>query len=118
MGSNVHVPFKTETTSVWTDEMHVQFLKTMEASFIRKMLQQNRDGCSRLKRQLPDKKIASSDSMVPSTKIASSKRTRRRLIEVHNSSLEQVVPQLENGKEGASASCVAVDVDEEHSRSD
>ncbi|KAK4838787.1 hypothetical protein QYF36_016412 [Acer negundo] len=44
----------------WTDEMHLHFLKSMEASFVHTMLENNNGGRRhlRLDRQLPD----SSDS--------------------------------------------------------
>lgn len=60
--SMVQVP-ESKTTSFWTDEKHVNYLNTMEASFVRTMFQNK--GCRsssshhsrqilRLDRQLPD----------------------------------------------------------------
>ncbi|XP_027359475.1 uncharacterized protein LOC113868108 [Abrus precatorius] len=115
MGSPVHVP-ASETTPFWTDEKHVQFLNTMEASFVRTMLE-NKCVSSHhryflpLDRHLPDtsestldlkprrrtrKYHAPSDSMGPTAR-----RTRRRSFQLCNSSQDQVVPQVEIEREGA-----------------
>ncbi|KAJ1391070.1 hypothetical protein SESBI_36995 [Sesbania bispinosa] len=117
MESTMHAP-KSETASVWTDEKHMHFLNTMEASFVRTMLPRY-GGFSHLHldRHLPDtsdstldskprtspKKHAPSDSMGPRAR-----RTKRRSSKLHNSSSsEQAVPLVENG--GEDASCVAGD---------
>lgn len=66
MEPTVHAP-KSETASVWTDEMHVHFLNTMETSFVRTMLNRTYGyGGSthrlRLDRQLPDTSESTLDS--------------------------------------------------------
>ncbi|OIW12508.1 hypothetical protein TanjilG_04672 [Lupinus angustifolius] len=95
-----------ETTSsgVWTDEKHGHFLNTIEASFVTTMLHRYR-----LHRHLPHTSVSKpnninnnkhalspSDSVVPRIR----RRTRRRTTQPQNSSQEQVVPQLENAREG------------------
>ncbi|XP_057422642.1 uncharacterized protein LOC130716658 [Lotus japonicus] len=129
MESTVHA-HNTETASVWTDEKHVNFLNTMEASFVRTMLHRRQDAPSnnrhhhlRLDRHLPDsaestldskprtsckiKKHAPSDSTGSRARIASRRMRRRTSAQLRNSSQQpdQEVPQLENGREDAS--CVA-----------
>ncbi|KAL2334649.1 hypothetical protein Fmac_015862 [Flemingia macrophylla] len=105
-----------ETSTFWTDEKHVHFLNTMEASFVRAMLE-NRSNSTRLDRDLPDTSEStldlkphprrrtarhhapSADSMGPT-----SRRTTRRIrrsSQPYNSSQDQVVPQVENEREGA-----------------
>ncbi|KAK4836860.1 hypothetical protein QYF36_000803 [Acer negundo] len=65
----------------WTDEMHLHFLKSMEASFVHTMLENNNGGRRhlRLDRQLPD----SSDSTLDLKK--------RRTINKHVSSDADVI---------------------------
>ncbi|TKY51278.1 transmembrane ascorbate ferrireductase [Spatholobus suberectus] len=115
---------KTETASVWTDEKHLHFLNTMEASFVNTML--HRYGVSThplpLDRYLPDtsestldskpnrrpKKHAPADSMGRPR----ARRTKRRSSQLlQNSSAEQAVAQLENGRE--SAACVVREDDKD-----
>ncbi|KAE9611298.1 hypothetical protein Lal_00011660 [Lupinus albus] len=99
-----------ETTSspIWTDEKHVHFLNTIEASFVTTMLHRYR-----LDRHLPDTSDSTSDSkpnninnnkhaLLPSDSVVPriKRRTRRRTSQPLNSSQEQVVPQLENATEG------------------
>lgn len=120
MGSSmVQVP-ESKTTPFWTDEKHVNYLNTMEASFVRTMFQNK--GCRsssshhsrqilRLDRQVPDssestldlkphhgsrtrKHHTPSDSMGPTMR-----RTRRRSSQPFNSN-DQVVPQVENESKG------------------
>ncbi|XP_061369556.1 uncharacterized protein LOC133312395 [Gastrolobium bilobum] len=128
MESTVHVA-ESQTTPVWTDEKHVHFLNSMEASFVTTMLHRyGRYGLNhhlRLDRHIPDtsdstldsiprrrtKKHAPSDSMGPIRVRMGSRRTRRRSYQLHNSSSEQVVPQVENGREGAT--CVFGEDDNE-----
>ncbi|KAG5133939.1 hypothetical protein JHK82_025127 [Glycine max] len=119
-----HVP-ASEATAFWTDEKHVHFLNSMEASFVRTMLQNEGNSNSsttryslRLDRYLPDtsestldlkpnsrchrtvKHHAPSDSMGPTTRRT---RIRTRSSQPYNSSEDQVVPQVE--REGAAAAC-------------
>ncbi|KAK7270844.1 hypothetical protein RJT34_26308 [Clitoria ternatea] len=113
MNSPVHVP-ASETTPYWTDEKHVHFLNSMEASFVRTMLGNKSSSSSRhhfprLDRYLPDSSESTldlkprrctrkhhppSDSMGPTT------RRRRRSSQPYNSSHDQVVPHVENEREG------------------
>ncbi|XP_020221775.1 uncharacterized protein LOC109804371 [Cajanus cajan] len=112
-----HVP-ASETTPFWTDEKHLRYLHTMEASFVRAMFK-NRDNSTRLDRYLPDtsestldlkphshrgtvKHHAPSDSMGP---INRRRRSMRRSSQPYNSSQDQVVPQVENEREGAACKC-------------
>ncbi|KAI4351779.1 hypothetical protein L6164_006098 [Bauhinia variegata] len=111
----------TETALSWTDEKHLHFLNTMEASFVRSMLQ-NDNGHGRrriyhrllrLDRPLPDtsdstldlkKPLPTARKHAPSDLMAAKgrpdgRRKRRRLTPPSDSSLDQVVPQLENGRE-------------------
>ncbi|XP_061361109.1 uncharacterized protein LOC133305021 [Gastrolobium bilobum] len=124
MNFSMHVP-ASETTSFWTDEKHVHFLNTMEASFVRTMLE-SKGGLTRrhhhhnqhflrLDRHVPDssestldlkpyhrrctrKSHATSDSMG-----STGRRTRRRSSQPCNSSHDQVVPQVEIQREGAAS---------------
>ncbi|XP_025013878.1 uncharacterized protein LOC8258270 isoform X2 [Ricinus communis] len=104
-------------TESWTNEKHLHFLKSMEASFVRTMLENNAR-ILRLDRYLPDssestldlksqrpKKHATSDHYNISgsrsrTNGRSDRRTRRlssnRPSQRHAPSQDQVVPQLEN----------------------
>ncbi|KAK7314997.1 hypothetical protein VNO77_33529 [Canavalia gladiata] len=118
MGSPAHVP-ASETTPFWTDEKHVHFLNSMEASFVCTMLENTHHHRHflRLDRHLPDtsdstldlkphprrrtrKHHAPSDSMGPT-----GRRTRRRSSQHCNLSQDQVVPQVENEREGAACNC-------------
>ncbi|KAK7343675.1 hypothetical protein VNO77_12598 [Canavalia gladiata] len=117
MESTMHMS-NTETASVWTDEKHLHFLNTMEASFVRTML--HRYGASthhlRLDRHVPDtsestldskpnrrpKKHAPSDSMSQRARSGSRRTRARRSSHLQNSPSEQAVAQPENGIECAS----------------
>ncbi|XP_020986825.1 uncharacterized protein LOC107466905 isoform X3 [Arachis duranensis] len=114
---------KGETAPFWTEERHVHFLNTMEASFVRTMLHRNggdyysgRWQLLRLDRHLPDSSESTLDSeesrnskmkkkheASPSgprsrTEKRRSMRRRRRSSQLHISSMEeQVVPEIENG---------------------
>ncbi|MED6139024.1 hypothetical protein PIB30_079970 [Stylosanthes scabra] len=116
MESTLQMP-KAETTPFWTEEKHVHFLNTMEASFVRTMLHRNGRESSgswqlRLDRHLPDsfestldsseakKKHAGSDSLLMmgprsrTEKRRSTRRSRRRRRSSHhqlmqNSSMEE-----------------------------
>ncbi|KAB2016849.1 hypothetical protein ERO13_D08G111600v2 [Gossypium hirsutum] len=107
-----HVP--SNRNEAWTEEKHVHFLNSMEAWFVRTMLQSNDRYNLRLDRHLPD----SSDSTLdckPRTKHSTSvavhfigktrskmkksrpvKRSMRPSSQPHDSSQDQVVPQLKN----------------------
>ncbi|XP_057446256.1 uncharacterized protein LOC130738299 [Lotus japonicus] len=119
MESPVHVP-ASETASFRTDEKHVHFLNTMEASFVRTMLdnknnhRRHHHRFLRLDRHLPDTSEStldmkhcrtgkhhapSSDSVGQTTK-----RTKRRSSQPCDSSQDQVVPQVEN-EERKGAAC-------------
>ncbi|XP_038994647.1 uncharacterized protein LOC120118711 isoform X2 [Hibiscus syriacus] len=122
---NSHVP----SNAPWTDEKHVHFLNSMEAWFVRTMFENNSDRYNlRLDRQLPDssdstldckhhnvptrKKHASSDS-IGTTRSKMKVKTDKRLkrpppqrppppppqSQPHDSSPDQVVPQVGNGTE-------------------
>ncbi|PON66437.1 hypothetical protein TorRG33x02_267850 [Trema orientale] len=104
----------------WTDEKHLRFLNSMEASFVRTMLESSTNGISRstrllrLDRHLPDTSDSTLDlksqKTIPKHGISSEytclrgrmdgraeKRSRRIVSsEPLNSSQDQVVPQLEN----------------------
>ncbi|KAJ7969989.1 C5a peptidase [Quillaja saponaria] len=111
-----------ETPSFWTNEKHVDFLNTIEASFVRKMFENQSRFKLRLDRYLPDisestldskyqqqqrqrrKKHTSSDLMGPRGRIIMDrridKRTRRVSSQLYNSlNKDQVVPQLENRRD-------------------
>ncbi|KAK7279977.1 hypothetical protein RJT34_25039 [Clitoria ternatea] len=106
--STVHLP-KMETTTVWTDEKHLHFLATLEASFVRTMLHHYAVSTPPLPldRHLPDTsestldstKHAHSDSMRTGSRMAS-RRTKRRSSQRQHSSAEQAVTQLDNGRKG------------------
>ncbi|XP_022634847.1 uncharacterized protein LOC111241403 [Vigna radiata var. radiata] len=121
MNSTSHVPPATETPSSWTEEKHVHFLNTMEAAFVRAMLE-NQGAATltrhslRLDRDLPDTSDSTldlkphprrrtrklhalaEDSMGPTMR-----RPRRRSSQPYNPSQDQVVPHAENQREGAAA---------------
>ncbi|KAL3524254.1 hypothetical protein ACH5RR_017088 [Cinchona calisaya] len=89
----------------WTDERHVRFLNSVEASFVRNMFQNSPPPNPRLDRQLPDcfestqdlqgmerrrKRYSSSSDAAEYSSARIDKKNKR------ISSLDQVVPQLEN----------------------
>ncbi|KAB1210724.1 hypothetical protein CJ030_MR6G019885 [Morella rubra] len=103
----------------WTNEKHVHFLNTMEASFVRAMFDGN-SRILRLDRNLPDSSESTLDLKVqrrgkhgiPVSDTANigtgdrmdgraEKRTRRGLSRPWNPSQDQVVPQLESNSGGA-----------------
>ncbi|XP_012474587.1 uncharacterized protein LOC105791181 isoform X3 [Gossypium raimondii] len=111
LGMESHVPSNRNET--WTEEKHVHFLNSMEAWFVNTMLQSNDRYNLRLDRHLPD----SSDSTLdckPRTKHSTPavhfigktrskmkksrpvKRSMRSSSQPHDSSQDQVVPQLKN----------------------
>ncbi|QCE08222.1 uncharacterized protein LOC114190487 [Vigna unguiculata] len=111
---------QTQTTSVWTDEKHLHFLNSMEASFVRTMLHHYAVLSShpplRLDRYLPDtsestldskpnrrpKKHASAppDSMGPTPRGRRSKRrSSHSHSHLHTSLVKQAVEELETGRE-------------------
>ncbi|KAG2401551.1 hypothetical protein LR48_Vigan02g213500 [Vigna angularis] len=120
----------TQTTSVWTDEKHLHFLNTMEASFVRTMLHHyavlSSHSPLRLDRYLPDtsestldskpnrrpKKHASAppDSMGPTPRGRRSKRrSSHSHPHLHRSLVEQAVAELENGRESGGPVVVGED---------
>ncbi|EXC15960.1 hypothetical protein L484_015763 [Morus notabilis] len=106
---------KTTSSESWTDEKHLQYLTSIEASFVRTMLENHNGRLPlRLDRYLPDtsdstldlkphqrtrfKHGTNSDCMGPRGRMESiaEKRSRRiRSSQPLNSSRDQVVPQLE-----------------------
>ncbi|KAK7357355.1 hypothetical protein VNO80_16639 [Phaseolus coccineus] len=115
----------TQTTPVWTDEKHLHFLNTIEASFVRTMLH-HYAAPLRLDRYLPDtsestqdskpirrpKKhaYAPPDSMGPTPRGRRSKRrSSHSQSHLQSSLLKQAVAELKNGRE--SGGCV---VGEDH----
>ncbi|XP_058773441.1 uncharacterized protein LOC131647576 isoform X1 [Vicia villosa] len=103
------------TMSFWTDEKHVNYLNTMEASFVRSMFQNKTSSSNhnrpilRLDRHLPDSSESTLDLKphnrsrtrkyhAPSSDLIGSttRRTRRRTSQPFNSSQDQVVPHVEN----------------------
>ncbi|XP_029128853.1 uncharacterized protein LOC114916396 [Cajanus cajan] len=111
-GSTLHLQ-QPQTPSVWTDEKHLHFLNTMEASFVRTMLHHYGLVSTqplRLDRYLPDTSEstldskpnrtrtrpnhhAPSDSMGPRTRVGSRRRRRR------SSGEQAMVAEIENGRE-------------------
>ncbi|XWS50561.1 hypothetical protein CRYUN_Cryun12cG0097300 [Craigia yunnanensis] len=112
-----HVP--SNRNDSWTDEKHVHFLNSMEAWFVHTMLENNSRYNLRLDRHVPDssestldckhniqkrKKNATSGS--PAVDFISTtrskvkgrpdKRSRRPSSQPHESSHDQVVPQIED----------------------
>ncbi|KAG6754490.1 hypothetical protein NC652_030275 [Populus alba x Populus x berolinensis] len=112
-----NVPKNNNTTKqYWTNEKHLHFLKSMEASFVRTMLENN-SLVLRLDRYLPDSSDSTRDlksqrrkkhgtPVGPSrTRMEGGvdKRSTRRFSSHHkhyDPSQDQVVPQLENGSSG------------------
>ncbi|XP_041006640.1 uncharacterized protein LOC121251444 isoform X2 [Juglans microcarpa x Juglans regia] len=107
-----HVP--THQTGSWTNEKHVRFLNTMEATFVRSMFESNDRNVLRLDRHLPDSSESTLDSKAQRRdKHATSgggsrkdstradKRPRARVSSRPcNPSKDQVVPQLESKTDG------------------
>ncbi|EOY23137.1 PREDICTED: uncharacterized protein LOC18605526 isoform X2 [Theobroma cacao] len=106
-----HVP--SDRNDPWTNEKHVHFLNSMEAWFVRTMLENDGRHNLRLDRHLPDssestldckpnqtrKKHATSDFIGTTgskRKGRPDKRARRPPSKPHDSSQDQVVPQIEN----------------------
>ncbi|XP_022774215.1 uncharacterized protein LOC111316517 isoform X2 [Durio zibethinus] len=105
-----HVPRNRNES--WTDEKHVHFLNSMEAWFVRTMLENNDRYNLRLDRHLPDssdstldckyniqtrKKHATSDFIVSTRSNVTGRPDKRsRRTSSHDSSQDQVVPQIEN----------------------
>ncbi|KAL3521513.1 hypothetical protein ACH5RR_019662 [Cinchona calisaya] len=91
-------------SSCWTNEKHMRFLNSIEASFVRNMYENNNHRSSpRLDRQLPDcfestqdlgkerrRRHSTSDVGEYSSTLRTDKKNKRL------SSHDQVVPQLEN----------------------
>ncbi|KAL0548643.1 hypothetical protein IC582_013098 [Cucumis melo] len=101
-----HVQF-TQTGPSWTNEKHMHFLNSMEASFVRSMFQ-NRAHRRRLRldRLLPDTADSTLDSPLNHTKNhptsgsarmngRSTRRSRRTSSPPYSSTQDQVVPQME-----------------------
>ncbi|KAF2320340.1 hypothetical protein P3X46_030597 [Hevea brasiliensis] len=101
-------------TGPWTNEKHLHFLNSMEAAFVRTMLENN-GRLLRLDRYLPDSAESTLDlksqsqrrkkhttsgivGPTPRTRVAdrSDKRPRRLSSQSHDPSQDQVVPQIEN----------------------
>ncbi|KAL6321288.1 hypothetical protein AAG906_016322 [Vitis piasezkii] len=94
----------------WTNEKHVQFLNSMEASFVRAMIESNGHPLPRLDRYLPDTSDSTLDlkthptrrfstpvgSRARSDRGADKKASRPLSSQPYNSSQDQVVPQLES----------------------
>ncbi|XP_004515710.1 uncharacterized protein [Cicer arietinum] len=119
MNSTVQIP-GSKTTSFWTNEKHVNYLNTMEASFVRTMLE-NKGNCSfnhnrqilRLDRNLPDSSESTLDLKSQHRRRTRTHHTpadlmdrttrikRRRQSQPLNSSHDQVVPETENESKGA-----------------
>ncbi|KAH1107558.1 hypothetical protein J1N35_011326 [Gossypium stocksii] len=112
VGMESHVPSNRNET--WTEEKHVHFLNSMEAWFVRTMLQSNDRYNLRLDRHLPDSSDSTLDC-IPRTKHSTSaavhfigktrskmkksrpvKRSMRPSFQPHDSSQDQVVPELKN----------------------
>ncbi|KAK7270506.1 hypothetical protein RIF29_23701 [Crotalaria pallida] len=83
---------KKETmSSVWTEEKHVHFLNTMEASFVTTMLHRYR-----LDRHLPDTSDSTLDSKPPSSNHNNNKK------HAPSSSSDSVVPRARRTKRKSS----------------
>ncbi|GMJ13563.1 hypothetical protein HRI_005025500 [Hibiscus trionum] len=112
-----HVPSNQKEES-WTEEKHVNFLNSMEAWFVRTMLENDDRFNLRLDRHLPDTFDSTLDCKpnVPTRnnhtaasgfistnryklKTKPDKRSRRSPSQPHASSPDQVVPQIENRRE-------------------
>ncbi|KAI5347022.1 PREDICTED: LOC109804371 [Prunus dulcis] len=87
----------------WTDEKHLQFLNSMEASFVRAMFERKDHRLLRLDRYLPDTSDSTLDlKTLNKTKKkggrmdgGADKRLRRFSSQPFNASQDQVVPQFE-----------------------
>ncbi|XP_062120466.1 uncharacterized protein LOC133834759 [Humulus lupulus] len=91
----------------WTDEKHLRYLNSMEASFVRTMIETNnyKSRLLRLDRHLPDTSDSTLDLKSQRTsklkpRITSSSERRmdgrvEKRYKISNSSQDQVVPQLE-----------------------
>ncbi|GMN44633.1 hypothetical protein TIFTF001_013834 [Ficus carica] len=108
---------KTTSSESWTDEKHLRYLSSIEASFVRSMLENNgRRHPLRLDRYLPDTSDSTLDSKPPRKtrrlkhdinseymspkgrmegRLAEKRSRRIRTSQPLNSSQDQVVPQLE-----------------------
>ncbi|XP_012440194.1 uncharacterized protein LOC105765560 [Gossypium raimondii] len=116
---NSHVLPGNNQNESWTDEKHVRFLNSMEAWFVRTMLENNDLYHLRLDRHLPDssestldckrhnvqsrRKHASSDSIITTRskmKVKTDKRSKRPSSssqpQRYDSSEDQVVPEIIN----------------------
>ncbi|KAK4283161.1 hypothetical protein QN277_000145 [Acacia crassicarpa] len=100
-----------ETASFWTDEKHVQFLKSIEASFVTAMFENSYSSIHRLRRQLLDASESMTDLNphraasvnhtvsgmgVRSRSMKRRRSMRRRSSQAFNSLQDQVVPQIGN----------------------
>ncbi|KAI8005940.1 hypothetical protein LOK49_LG07G00453 [Camellia lanceoleosa] len=108
----------------WTNERHMHYLNSMEASFVRTMLQNNNNNNAhllpRLDRYLPDTSESTLDLKsdrrrrhstsgmrnlahvslcrnIPDARTRTHKKSGKLSSQPHTSSQDQVVPQLENG---------------------
>ncbi|KAG7986781.1 hypothetical protein I3843_03G098800 [Carya illinoinensis] len=101
--------FLTLQTGSWTNEKHLLFLNTMEASFVRAMFESNGRIALRLDRDLPDSSESTLDSKTHRREkhatpvrgarmvCRSDKRARRRVSSRPcKPTPDQVVPQLES----------------------
>ncbi|KAJ4847449.1 hypothetical protein Tsubulata_046727 [Turnera subulata] len=103
------------SNSTWTNEKHVKYLNSMEASFVLTMLENRRRPPLRLDRLLPDSSESTLDLKSPQYRrnnhtaleitgrrrrsgLVDDKRTRRLSSpgQCYDPSQDQVVPQLEN----------------------
>ncbi|KAI3508266.1 hypothetical protein L1887_23272 [Cichorium endivia] len=95
----------------WTNERHLHFLKSVEASFVRTMLKNNnRRVLLRMDRYLPDSCESTLDSTTTTTMTGTKRRKRhfpsdnlidQRRLRLHPSSThqnDQVVPQIKHIK--------------------
>ncbi|PSS32391.1 Protein Rev like [Actinidia chinensis var. chinensis] len=93
-------------SAYWTNERHMHYLSSMEASFVRTMLENN-GHVLRLDRTLPDSSESTLDlkldrrrrystSDIPNPRSRTDSKTRRPPSQPFTSSLDQVVPQFEN----------------------
>ncbi|XAR71734.1 hypothetical protein NMG60_11018137 [Bertholletia excelsa] len=92
----------------WTNERHMHYLSSIEASFVRAMLE-NHDRLFRLDRHVPDSSESTLDlkrerrrrhsiSDIPQRRLRSDKKTRRLSSHPYTSSQDQVVPQCQIGR--------------------
>ncbi|XP_060203570.1 uncharacterized protein LOC132631874 [Lycium barbarum] len=102
----------------WTNERHVHYLNSIEASFVRAMLENNNAPLLPLDRHLPDstdstldtpkqrrRRFSTSDiNMSSGSRIDIEKKTRRLSSQSSDiSSQDQVVPQYKQGRGGGDA---------------